>query len=185
MGALLGGSALLALGACMIALSARCSVHSGKHHWAVISLGIFALLILVAGGLTSFTHITSVSVYENSTSPLSVLFVLAVGLLVQCFLILPLEDDSRLAFLRKEITVLAVFSGISFVGIVLTYVLSYALYGSAMNEYLDGSFIPDFHYLEGAISLAIVLTGMRGVLRAYMGKEQIGEIREENVDETA
>lgn len=185
LGFLLGGPLLSTLGSCMIALSARCSVHSGKYHGAVIALGLFSLVMLGLCALISFVHVTSLSRYAENASPLAVLFVLALFLLAQCFLLLPLENRSDLSFLRQGILVTAVFAGISFGSIVLTYLLSYVICGSALSLYADGVAVQDFHYLEGAVALAMAFTGARAVLMAYTGKEPLENNTEDVTDEAA
>ncbi len=174
------GVMLFALGTCMIALAAQCSVYSEKHHWAVIALGLFSLLGLAASGLSSFFHMTSVSRYANDTSPLTVLLVLTVIILVQSFLLLPLEDRPDLDFLRRGVSRMAIFGLIGFAAIVLTYVLSYFLYGSLVSALVEGDGMmdlhyqeQDFHYLEGALALSMALTSVRGVLRSFLGRERL------------
>ena len=168
LGALFGGVVLPALGACMIGFAAQCFACSDKHPWAVISLGLISLLTLTGTGISAFVQLTSISRYEGSTSPLTVLLVLAVVILVQNFLALPLEDRSDLDLLRRGISRMVAFSGIGFVGIVLTYLLSYLLYGLV----LEGETVPDFHYLEGILALAMILTTARGVLLSFLKKKE-------------
>ncbi len=180
-----GGSILPAIGACMIGLAAQCAVCSDKHQWAVVCLGVFSLLALGGSGIQAFFHLTSLSRYEDSTSSLTVLLVLAVVILVQNFLALPVEDRFDLDVLRRGISRTVGFSGIGFLGIVLTYLLSYAFYGSAVSALLEGETVQDFHYLEGVFALAMVLTAAREVLRGFLGKERtFGSLQEEVQDET-
>lgn len=186
LGIVLGGPILPALGGCMVALAAQCSVHSEKHHWAVIALGLISLLVLAMNGISSFLHLTSLSGYADDTSPLTVLFALAVILLGQSFLALPVEDRSDLAPLRRGISVLTAFAAIGFAGIILTYILSYVLFGSAVAAHLEGETVQDFHYLEGIFALAMTLTGARAVFRAYLGREHLTDrSQEENNDKAA
>ncbi len=185
LGFLFGGSMLSALGACMIGLAAQCSVDSDKHVWVSVTLGLVSILTLVGSGIQAFFHLTSLSRYGDSTSSLTVLLVLAVVILVQNFLALPVEDRSDLEVLRRGISRTVGFSGIGFVGIVLTYLLSYVFYGSAVSALLEGKTVQDFHYLEGVLALAMVLTAGREVLREFLGKRQPnGSMREEIQDET-
>lgn len=175
-GALLGGSVLPSLGACMIALAACCSVRARAKRIAFsVGLGVASLLILAVCAVGSFFDMTSLSGYANDTSPLSVLLVLSVVLLGQCFLNLPVEDEPELAFLHRGIRTLVIFSGAGFLGIVLTYLLSYAIYGSAISNYLDGTILQDFHFVEGVVTLAMILTSMREILRTYLGAKQLTE----------
>lgn len=183
-GILLGGPVLPALGACMIALAARSSVCAEKHHGAVIVLGIASLLMLVGNGVSSFFYMASLSGYSDKTSPLSVLFVLALIVLGQSFLKLPLEERKDLAPLCRGISLLTAFAVVGFIGIVLTYVLSYVLFDAAVAAHLEGETVQDFHYLEGVLSLAMSMTEARAVLRAYLGKEHFIHAQEET-NETA
>lgn len=184
-GFVFGGSMLSALGTCMVALAAQCSVYSDKHHWAVIALGLISLFGLAVSGISSFFQLTSLSGYADSTSSLAVLLVLAVIILAQSFLSLPVEDRQDLDVLRRGISRMVAFAAIGFIGIVLTYVLSYVFYGSAVTALLEGEAMQDFHYLEGVLALAMVLTAARGVIRGFLGKERLtdGAERKEKTDE--
>lgn len=168
LGSVLGGVVLPALGACMIGFAAQCYARSDKHPWAVIGLALFSLLALTGSGISAFTLLTSLSRYADSTSPLTVLLVLSVMTLVQSFLALPLEDRTDLSFLRRGISQTTAFSAIGFGGIVLTYLLSFVLY----NSVTEGETVPDFHYLEGVLALAMVLTAVRGVLLSFLKKKE-------------
>lgn len=185
-GFVFGGSILPALGACMIGLAAQCSVGWDKHTCAAVSLGLLSLLALMGSGIQSLFHITSLSRYGGSTSSLTVLLVLAVVILAQSFLVLPVEDRLDLDVLRRGISRTVGFSGIGFLGIILTYLLSYALYGSVVAAILEGETVQDFHYLEGVLSLAMVLTSGREVLRGFFEKERStdGSLQEGNENET-
>ncbi len=167
-GSLFGGVVLPALGACIIGLAAQCFTCSDKHLWAVISLGLISLLTLVGTGISAFVQLTSLSRYADSSSPLTVLLILAIIILVQNFFALPLEDRSDLDLLRRGISRMVAFSCIGFAGIVLTYLLSYLLYGFV----LEGETVQDFHYLEGILALAMVLTSARGVLLSFLKKKE-------------
>lgn len=183
-GVILGGPVLPAMGACMVALAAQCSAGTKKFQGGAVALGIVALAALVGSGLASFFHLTSLSRYSDDTSPLTVLFVLAVVVLGQSFLSLSVEDRPELTGLRRGIRLLTVFAVIGFIGVVLTYVLSYVLFDSALSSYAEGNAVQDFHYLEGVLSLAMSLTSARGVLRAFFGKDRMIESQEEtNVQE--
>ncbi len=185
-GLLFGGSVLPALGVCMIALSAQCSVYSEKYHWAVVAFGLVSLVGLAVSGISSFFHLTSLSGYADSTSPLAVLLVLAVVILAQSFLVLPIEDRTDLAVLQRGIRRMIVYALVGFLGIVLTYLLSYVLFGSAIAAHLEGETVQDFHYLEGVLSLAMAFTGAREVFRAFWGKEPLTDgSQEENNDQAA
>ncbi len=181
-GLLLGGPVLPALGVCTVALAAQMCVFSDKHHWAIVVFGLLALLGLAGSGLSSFLYLTSLSGYANDASPLTVLLVVAGFLLLQSFLLLPLEEREDLALLRRGISRTVLFSALGFAGIVLTYLLSYLLYGSALAALLEGTTVQDFHYLEGVLSLAFVLTSARGVLRGFFGKEPLTEQNREDIN---
>lgn len=167
------GPILPVLGGCMIALAAQCCVYSDKHHWAVVAFGLLSLLVLTVSGGMAFFHFTSLSGYEDSTSPLSVLLVLAVVILGHSSMALPVEDRPDLGVLQRGISRMTAFAGIGFVSIVLTYLLSYALYGTALAALLEGETVQDFHYLEGIFALTMALTSGRALCRAFWGKEQL------------
>ena len=57
----------------------------------------------------------------------------------------------------------------------MTYLLSYAIYGSAISNYLDGTVLQDFHFVEGVVTLAMILTSVREILRTYLGAKQLTE----------
>lgn len=185
-GLLLGGPMLPALGVCAVALAAQCAVFSDQYHGLVIAFGLFALLGLGICGIFSFLHVISLTGYADDSSPLSVLLAVAVFLLIQSGLSIPLEDRKDLHLLRRGISRMVLFSGLGFLGIVLTYLLSYLLYSVAVNALANGNTMQDFHYLEGIFSLAFVLTSARGVLRGFFGKESLTEsIEEDRNDQTA
>lgn len=172
LGLFFGGCTLTALGACMVGLSAQCSAKTDKFPWIAVTLGMISLLALAGSGVSAFVSMVSLSRYEDSTSPLTVLLVLSVVILVQSFLALPVEDRPDLSFLRQEISRLAVFCLVGFAGIVLNYVLSYVLYDASLSAFLEGQSLSDFHFLEGVFSLAVVLTSARGVLRAFLKEKE-------------
>lgn len=179
-GLLLGGPILPALGVCTVALAAQCSAFSEKHYGVVIAFGLFALLGLTVSGISSFTHMIRLSGYADDSSPLTVLFAVAVFLLTQSALSIPLDDRTDLQLLRCGISRIVLFSGIAFAGIILTYLLSYLWYEIAMNALTEGNTIQDFHYLEGILSLAFVLTSARGVFRSFFGQEPLTETVKED-----
>ncbi len=187
LGLFFGGCTLPALGACMVGLSAQCSAKTDKHPRIAVALGVFSLLTLGGSGVSAFFSMVSLSRYEDSVSSLTILLILAVVILSQSFLALPVEDRPDLYFLRQGISRLAVFCLVGFVGIVLNYLLSYVLYDASLSAFLEGQSIPDFHFLEGVFSFAMVLTSARGVLRAFLkGKESTdGSKGKEIQDETA
>ncbi len=175
-GLFLGGSALPALGCCMIAFVAQLSAYSEKYHGLVVGFGIFSLLLLLWQAVTSFFGMVSLSGYEGATSSLWVPLVLAVVLLAHSFLTLPLEDRPDLVFLSRGIHRMVIFAAVAMAGIVLTYLLSYLLYSTVLSELMEqGNSIQDFHYLEGVLSLAMIFTSARGVFRAFFGKEQLSQ----------
>ena len=185
-GLFLGGPTLPALGLCAVALAVQCSVFSHKYHGLVFALGLFSLLGLTVCGVASFLHIISLSGYEDRSSSLWVLFAVAVFLLIQRGLSLPLEDRKDLNLLRRGVSRMILFSALGFAGIVLTYLLSYLWYSVAVNALEQGSTMQDFHYLEGVVALAFVLTSARGVLRGFFGKEPLTEsIKEDRNDQKA
>ena len=178
-GLLLGGPILPAVGVCSVALAAQCAVHADRHQWAAILLGLISILLLFASSVVSFLYMTSQTAYADSVSPLSALFALAVYLLIQCFLILPVEDRNDLDLLRRGITRMIAFAGIGFVGIVLTYVLSYFLYDAALAALELGETVQDFHYLEGVLALAMAFTSARAVFRGFWGREKMKASQED------
>ncbi len=172
-GLFLGGSVLPALGCCMIALAAQLSAYSEQYHGLVVGFGVFSLLLLGWQTVSVFLGIVSRSGFEGATSPLTVPLVLAVVLLTHSFLTLPLEDRQDVLILRRGIHRMVIFSAVSMLGVVLTYLLSFVLYYTALSALLDGDTLGDFHYLEGVVCLAMVFTSGRSVLRAFFGKEQL------------
>ena len=181
-GMFLGGTVLLALGGCMLALSVRCFAEGVRHGWGSAAFGVVTLLYLVWIGTVSFFDMTSLSRYADQTSPLAVLFVLALVLLGQIFLSLPTEDQPYLIRLRKEITTLTVFCGVGFVGILLIYLLAFLLFGSALSAMENGGSVPDFHYLEGILALSMALAGARSVLSVFLKKKSSDEVVAEEED---
>ncbi len=176
LGLFLGGSALPALGCCMIALAAQLSAYSEKHHGLVVTFGILSLLLLLWQTVSALFGVVSRSGYEDATSSLWVPLVLALVLLAHSFLTLPLEDRSDLPHLSRGIHRIVIFSGVAMAGIVLTYLLSYLLYATVLSELMEqGNGIQDFHYLEGILSLAMIFTSARSVFRAFFGKEPLSQ----------
>lgn len=185
-GLLFGGCMLTVLGACMTALAARCATKGDNPSWGTVVLGIFSLLALAGSGASAFFSMVSISRYSDSTSSLTVLMVLAVVVLVQSFLALPVEDRADLYFLRRGISEIAVFCLVGFLAIVLNYLFSYVLYEASLAAFLEGETVPDFHFLEGVFSFAIMLTSARGVLCAFLKKESTqGSEGKEIQDEAA
>jgi len=189
-GFLMGGSILFAVGACIIGFSAQCAAHSSGCRLLAASFGVVSLLLLGAGCLQGFGLAVSTTGYEKSSSPLSVLLVLAVVFLFQCFAVLPAEDRTDLSMLTHGVRVLGVYAGMGLVGVVLNYVISYFVMGTladklnAAESYFNtgtGSLpaeVQDVHYVEGVVALAIGLTAIRGVIRAFVGKEPLQEEKE-------
>ncbi|MBO5248272.1 MAG: hypothetical protein J6B54_03125 [Clostridia bacterium] len=186
-GLLLGGIMLPALGICTVALAAQCVGSSDKHSWVAVGLGLISLLSLTVSGVSSFLFMTSQTGYSHSTSPLTVLLVLAVMILLQGFLALPLEDRHDLGVLRRGISRTVVFMGIGFGGIVLNYLLSYLFFDFAVSAFSGGDAMQDFHYLEGVLALAMVLTCAREILREFFVKQspRHGALREGTNDQEA
>ena len=71
--------------------------------------------------------------------------------------------------------------------------ISYLLMGSlpshmdALDSYYAGTGslpvgIQDVHYVEGVVALAICLTAIRGVVRAFLGKDAVTETEKENLE---
>jgi hypothetical protein len=111
--------------------------------------------------------------------------------LLHRFLLLPVEDRSEYGMIRHGMNTLSVFSVMGLAGIALNYLLSYAfsdLFLTNMEEwdrYLNdgGGSVPvelqDFHYVEGLVALALCVTAIRAVVRAYFGEEPVEEPEKE------
>lgn len=194
-----GGTLLPVIGACMISLSAQCAAHSTKLHGVAIGFGVASLLFLAICTLNGFTYMASVSDYGNRGSSLDVLLVLAAVLLLHCFLFLPLEDRTDLAFLRRGVTVLIVFCAVGFLSILLNYLLSYMIYDSSLavlaaQDYLYSleadhqeltGYVPallqDFHYVEGVFATAMGMTSARALFRSFVGREPMEDLKKEEL----
>ena len=188
------GVILLALGGCVMGFAAQCSAHSKGCMSAAVALGIVSLGVLVLSCVQSFFSVTSLSGYNTSASPLSVLLVLAALFLLQSFLSLPVEDRGDLDLLRRGIRVQTVFAALGLLGVFLNYLLSYFFLDSFLSNLLEqdkyysseGGSAPaalqDFHYIEGVIALALCITAIRSVVRAFMGKEPLSEAEKETVE---
>lgn len=189
LGIALGGCFLPVLGACTLGLSAQCAARATRMQWASVALGVLSALVLAFTCFTSFLYAVSRSNYAQEGSSLLVFFLLAVIILIHSFMTLPLEDLHEVAFLRRGILSLAVFSGVAFFAIVLTYFLSYAIYDSSISILTAEEFLSnldagdsslsvqsatgpqDFHYVEGVFAAAIAATGARAVLRTFTGRD--------------
>ena len=191
LGLFMGGQILFALGACMLGFSAQCSAHAKKGQLAAVLFGVFSLLLLAVGCFRSFGMMVSRTEYGDKTSSLTVLLVIAVLFLLHRFLLLPVEDHPEYGMLRHGMNVLSVFSAMGLAGIALNYVLSYAFTGlffsnlEEWDRYLSegtGSApveLQDFHYVEGLVALAMCITAVRAVVRAYFGEEPIEDAEKE------
>ena len=191
LGLLMGGQILFALGACMLGFSAQCAAHTTKGQMAAVLFGILSLLLLAVGCLRSFGMMVSLTDYGTKTSSLSVLLVIAVLFLLHRFLALPVEDRPEYSMLRHGMNVLSVFSAMGLVGVALNYLLSYAFSGLFLSNleewdrYVNegvGSApveLQDFHYVEGLVALALCITAIRAVVRAYFGEEPVEEPEKE------
>ena len=190
-GLFMGGQILFALGACMFGFSAQCAAHATKGQLAAVLFGVFSLLLLAVGCFRSFGMLVSLTEYSDKTSSLTVLLVIAVLFLLHRFLLLPVEDSPEYGMIRHGMNVLSVFSALGLAGIALNYFLSYAFTGLFLSNLEEwdrymtegaGSApveLQDFHYVEGLVALALCITAVRAVVRAYFGEEPIAEPEKE------
>ncbi|MBO5222408.1 MAG: hypothetical protein J6C26_08845 [Clostridia bacterium] len=189
----MGGNSLFAVGACMMGFAAQCAAHARKNYTAAVGLGVLSVLVLTLGCVRAFTFLVSTSGYDKQSSPLSVLLVLAVIFLLHSFLGLPVEDREDLVMVRHGVKVLSVFSALMLGAIVLNYLLSYVFRDMFLTGLLDreeilasggipAAELQDFHYLEGVVVLAVCMTAIRAVVRAFFGKEPLEEPEKEIVE---
>jgi hypothetical protein len=192
-GFFLGGSILFAVGACTVGFAAQCAARAVKFRLAAVIFGVFSLAVLAVGCVNSFGLAVTTSGYDEGSSPLTVLLVLAVAVTVQSFALLPAEDRPDLSSVTHGVSVLRVFAVLGLLGVVLNYLISYLLMGSlpshmdALDSYYAGTGslpvgIQDVHYVEGVVALAICLTAIRGVVRAFLGKDAVTETEKENLE---
>ena len=191
LGLWMGGQILFALGACMFGFSAQCAAHARKFQIFAVLFGILSLAALAVGCFRSFGMMVSLTDYDIKTSSLTVLLALAVLFLIHCFLVLPVEERPEYAMIHHGMRVLTVFSVMGIAGVVLNYVLSYVFTDlflsnvNAWDQYLgDGTGsapveLQDFHYIEGLVALALCVTAIRAVVRAYFGEEPVEEQEKE------
>lgn len=154
-GLLLGGTTLPVLGAYLASVAVMSAAARGKKGWLTVGMSVVCAVWLIAAGLFACSVYLRSSRYFALTSPLSAVFVAAVALLAQMFFRFWTEDEPSLLRFRRELSAAAIGCGGAFVGIVLTYVLSYAT---------------DAHHCECAVGLALALTGLRNVFGAVFAK---------------
>ena len=152
----LGGPVLPALGAFCLALSAGCAASAKRRKVLAAVQGVLTLAVLGLTGVNAFFYTVALSRYYSKTSPLVTVLVAAACLLGQVFLTLPTEDRRELLPLRRALISSAVLCGGAFLGIVLTYLLA-------------------LHYAEGAVAVALALSGGRVIWKAFTGGETMCE----------
>lgn len=192
-GFFLGGSILFAVGACTVGFAAQCASRAERFRVPAVIFGVLSLGMLAFGCVKAFGLAVTSTGYDDGSSPLTVLLVLALAVTVQSFALLPAEDRSGFSSVIHGIGTLRVFAILGLIGIVLNYLISYLLMGSlpshmdVLDSYYGGTGplpvgIQDVHYIEGVVALAICLTAIRGVVRAFLGNDAVTETEKENLE---